>query len=69
MPLATEVGLGPCEIVLDSDPAPGSPATERGTAAPSTFRTMTIVVNVKRSPISATTELLFSTVLRGIHCV
>jgi len=31
MPLGTEVGLGPGDIVLDGDPAP---ATERGTAAP-----------------------------------
>jgi len=29
MPLGTEVGLGPGDIVLDEDPAP----TERGTAA------------------------------------
>jgi len=31
MPLDTEVGLGPGDIVLDGDPAP---STERGTAAP-----------------------------------
>jgi len=31
MPLGTEVGLVPGDIVLDGDPAP---ATERGTAAP-----------------------------------
>jgi len=31
MPLATEVGLGPGDAVLDGDPAPGA---ERGTAAP-----------------------------------
>jgi len=31
MPLGTEVGLGPGDIVLDGDPAP---ATERGTAPP-----------------------------------
>jgi len=43
MPLGTEVGIGPCDIVLDGDSAP--PPTE-GTAAPS-FR-----------PISATAELL-----------
>jgi len=55
MPLGTEVGLGPGDIVLDGDPAT---AVERGTAAPPhTFRTMSIVV--KRSPISATAELLF----------
>jgi len=53
MPLGTEVDLGPGDIVLDRDPAP-SP-TERGTAAP-IFRVMSIVA--KRSPISATGELL-----------
>ena len=31
MPLDTEVGLGPGDIVLDGDPAP---STERGTAFP-----------------------------------
>jgi len=30
MPLGTEVGLGPCDIVLDGNPAP---PTQRGTAA------------------------------------
>ena len=35
MPLGTEVGLGPCYIVLDGfDPPP----TERGTTAPHSFR-------------------------------
>jgi len=53
MLLDTEVGLGPGDIVLDGDPTP--PPIERGTAAP-TFRPISIVV--KRSPISATTELL-----------
>jgi len=52
MPLGMEVGLGPGDNVVDGDPA--SP-TERGTAAP-TFRPMSIVA--KRSPISATAELL-----------
>jgi len=51
MPLGTEVGLGPSDIVLDGDPAP----LEMGTAAP-TFRPMSVVA--KRSPISATAELL-----------
>jgi len=32
MPLGTEVGLGPSDIVLDRDPAPRA-ATESGTAA------------------------------------
>jgi len=48
MPLGKEVGLGPGHIVLDGDPAP--------TAAPLQFRPMPIVA--KRSPISATGELL-----------
>jgi len=52
MPLGTDVGLGPGDSVLDGDPAP----TERGTAA-ATFRPMSVVA--KRSPISATAELLF----------
>jgi len=52
MPLGTEVGLGPGDIVLDVDAAP---PTERGTAAPR-FRPMSIVA--KLSPISATAELL-----------
>jgi len=33
MPLGTEIGLGPGNIVIDGDPAP-PPSTERGTAAP-----------------------------------
>jgi len=54
MPLSTEVGIGPGHILLDGDPA--SP-TERGTAAPRSFRPMFIVA--KWSPISATAELMF----------
>jgi len=50
--LGAEVGLGPGDIVLDGDP---TPPTEMGTAAP-TFRPMHAVA--KRSPISATAELL-----------
>jgi len=52
MLLGVKVGLGPCDIVLDGDPAP---RTERDIAA-STFLVMSIVA--KRSPISATVELL-----------
>jgi len=48
MPLGKEVGLGPGHTVLDGDPAPA--------AAPPHFRPMPIVA--KRSPISATAELL-----------
>jgi len=50
MPLGKEVGLGPGHIVLDGDPAP--------TAAPPHFRPTPIVA--KRSPISATAELLLT---------
>jgi len=53
MPFGAEVGLGPGDIVLDGGSA--SP-TERGTAA-LTFRSMSTVA--KKSPISATAELLF----------
>ena len=52
MPLGTEVGLAPVDIVSDGDPAA---LAKRGTAAP-TFRPVSFVV--KLSPISAT-ELLF----------
>ena len=34
MPLGSEVGLGPGDIVIDEDPAP---PLERGTAAPTLF--------------------------------
>jgi len=43
MPLGTEEGLSPGNIVLDADPAPPLPKTG-GTAAP-TFWPMTIVAN------------------------
>jgi len=52
MPLGMEVALGPGDIVLDGDPAP----RKGGTAAPPTFRPMSVVA--KWSPISATAELL-----------
>ena len=52
MPLDTEVDLGPGHIVFDGAQIP----PERGTAAPPSLRPMTIVA--KRSPISATTEIL-----------
>ena len=51
MPLGTELGLGPCQIVLDGDPAP----PKRGKAAQ--FWPMPIVA--KQSPISATAEHLY----------
>jgi len=56
MPLGKEIGLGPCHIVLDGDPV----GTQLPTAAPPNFRPMSIVG--KRSPISATVELLYNNV-------
>jgi len=54
MPLGKEVGFGPGHIVLDGDPV----GTQRPPQQPlRTFRPMSIVA--KRSPISATAELLF----------
>jgi len=54
MPLGTEIGLGPGHIVLNGDPAP----PRKGAQLPlPTFQLMSIVA--KRSPISATAELLF----------
>jgi len=52
MPLGKDVGLGPGHIVLDGDPV----GTQSPTVAPPHFRPMPIVA--KRSPISATAELL-----------
>jgi len=52
MPLGTEVGLGSGHTVLDRDPAA---PTEMGTAAPSLFG---LSIVAKRSPISATAELV-----------
>jgi len=57
MPLGTELGFGPGDIVLDENPAP----SERGTAAPMTFLPMSIVA--KRSLISATAEHLFTPII------
>ena len=56
MPLGTEVGLGPCHIVLGGDLAPPK---KRGTVSP-TFRPMSVVA--KWLPISATAELLLTSV-------
>jgi len=53
MPLGVGVSLGPCNIVLDGDPAL---PTERGIAARPRFRAMSIVA--KRQTISATVERL-----------
>jgi len=60
VPLGMEVGIGPGDIVLDGDP---DPPTERSTAVPH-FRPMSIVA--KRSPISATAELLYS---QSVHSI
>jgi len=57
MSLGKELGLSPCHIMLDGDPV----GTKRLSQQPiPTFRRMSIVA--KRSPISATAELLFSLV-------
>jgi len=53
MPLGTEVGLGPGDIVLDGNPAL---TTERATAALPTFQSMSTVA--KRLPILVVAELL-----------
>ena len=52
MPLGTEVGLAPGDVVLDGDPAP----PKRDIAAPTVFGPCLLW---PRSPISATAELLF----------
>ena len=54
MPLGREVGLGQGYIVLHGDPAPPSPV--KGAQQPPSFPSMSVVA--KRSPISATAELL-----------
>ena len=57
MPLGKEVGLGPGHTVLHGDPLrSGDPAPPPPTAASPHFRPVPIVA--KRSPISATAELL-----------
>jgi len=64
MSLGMEIGVGSGDIVLDGGPAP--PHKKRGTAP--NFRPMSIVA--KRSPISATAELLLllSYVRRSCRC-
>jgi len=61
MPLGKEVGLGPGHIVLDGDPV----GTKPPTATHPHFRPMPIVA--KRSPISATAELLYSNNAKNLH--
>jgi len=53
MPLGTEVGIGAGHIVLDGEPVP----PKKGHSPPD-FRPMSLVA--KRSPISATAELLLN---------
>jgi len=53
IPLGTEVGLGPGDIVLDDDQLPPQKRAQQ----PLNFRPMSIVA--KRTPMSATAELLF----------
>ena len=55
MPLGKEVGLGPGNTVLDGDPASLS-TKGHSSPPPFTFQPMSVVA--KRSPISATAELL-----------
>jgi len=56
MPLGTEVGLGPGDIVLDGDPAP----SRKGAHQPPLFGLL-----AKRSPISATAELVLISCRHG----
>jgi len=55
MPLDTEVGLGPGHNVLDG----AQLHSRKGVQQPACLRTMS--TEAKRSPISATTELLLYT--------
>jgi len=57
IPVGTEVGLDPDDIVLDADPAL-TPPHGKAHSSQATFRRMSVVA--KRSPILATVELLFS---------
>ena len=57
-----EVGLGTSHIVLDGDPA--APPAKGHSPLPPIFRPMSIVA--KRSPISATAELLYKTVMQKL---
>jgi len=57
MPLCTEVGLGPGDIVLDGIRLHLLLPRKKEAQQPPTFLPMSIVA--KRSPISANAELLF----------
>jgi len=54
MPLGTKTGLGPGDVVLHGDP----PLHLKREHSPHNFRPMSVVA--KRSPISATAELLLT---------
>ena len=61
MPLGTEVGHGPGDILLDGDQLPHG----KGRSSPTLFGPMSIVA--KRSPISATAELLFIRTVNAMY--
>jgi len=63
VPLGMEVGLGPGDIVRWE---PDSVPNGNGHSSPSNFRLISIVA--KRSPISATAELLYISELRKNPC-
>jgi len=66
MPHGVQAGLGPGDIVLDGYQLSYSPSKNKGAQQPPpTFRPMSIVA--KRSPISATVELLYS-ILYSVQC-
>ena len=60
MPLGTNVGLGPCHIVLDWNPSP--PPPERGTAAPPLFSAHVYCGHGRPS------QLLLSSLLHAFVC-
>ena len=60
MPLATKVGLGPGDVVLDGDPAPPH---EKGTAARPPLPYFSAHFALARSPISAAAERLLAILL------
>jgi len=60
MALNTEVDIGPGHIVLD-----GAQLPQKGAQQPPSLRPMSIVA--KRSPISATTDLLLGLYNRNIN--
>ena len=62
MPLGMEVGFGSGDIELDGHP----PSPRKGAQQPPTFRPMSIVA--KRSPVSATVELLFFLLFSSLWC-